>query len=68
VCALRHLALLVALSGCGEGAKELLDTAQLEELQNNRTHARELYQEIADRYPGTAEAKTAAERLRALAP
>ena len=57
---------LVALLGCGSGAKELLDTARLEEVQNNPTHARELYQELMRRYPDTPEARTADERLRAL--
>jgi TolA-binding protein len=66
----RHLpcaALLAAvLLGCGSGAKELLDTAQLEETQRNVPHARELYQAVVSRYPHTPEAATAAERLRAL--
>lgn len=62
------LAGLVSLApGCGGGAGELLDTAQFEEVQNNPGHARELYEEIVRRYPGTEEARTAAERLRALA-
>lgn len=57
---------LVALAGCGSGADELLDTARLEETQQNRPHARELYQEILRKYPGTPQAKTAEERLQAL--
>jgi len=56
------------LAGCGGGARELLDTARLEEVQNNPTHARELYEELVRRYPETPEARTAGERLRALAP
>jgi len=59
------LAALVLVAACGGGAKELLDTAQLEELQHNPTHARELYREIVAKHPGTPEAATAAERLRA---
>ena len=58
--------LLTVLGGCGGGAKELLDTARLEEVQNNPTHARELYQEVVRRYPGTPEAQTAEDRLKAL--
>jgi TolA-binding protein len=59
--------LLVALAGCGgDGAADLLETARLEEVQNNPAHARQLYQQIVDQYPGTPQASTAAERLRAL--
>jgi TolA-binding protein len=58
--------LAAVLLGCGSGAKELLDTAQLEETQRNIPHARELYQAVVSRYPHTPEAATAAERLRAL--
>jgi len=65
-----HLAaaavLAAALLGCGSGAKELLDTAQLEETQRNVPHAREVYQAIVSRYPNTPEAAIAAERLKAL--
>jgi TolA-binding protein len=56
----------LVLSACGSGAPEMLDTAQFEELQRNTTHARELYGTIVAKYPGTTEAATAAERLRAL--
>lgn len=61
------LLLAAALVGCGGGAAELLDTAKLEEQQNNRPHARELYQAVLERYPGTPEAKIAVERLAELA-
>ena len=57
---------VVALLGCGSGPKELLDTARFEEVQNNPTHARELYEELMRRYPDTPEARTAGERVRAL--
>jgi TolA-binding protein len=57
---------LVAVLACGGGAKELLDTAQFEELQRNTTHARELYQEILRKHPHSPEAATAKERLAAL--
>jgi hypothetical protein len=60
------IVLAAALQGCGGGAQELLDTAQLEETQRNVPHARELYGEIVRRYPGTPEAAKAAERLKAL--
>jgi TolA-binding protein len=60
-------ALLAAtLLGCGSGAKELLDTAQLEETQHNVPHARELYEALVKRYPDTPEATIAAKRLEAL--
>ena len=62
------LALAFCLAGCGGGAEQLLETAKLEELQRNPTHARELYQEIVRRYPDSAEARIAQERLRALTP
>jgi TolA-binding protein len=55
-----------ALIGCGGGAKDLLDTAQLEETQRNLPHARELYQEVLRRYPNSPEAAAAAARLQAL--
>ena len=54
------------LLGCGGGARELPDTAQLEETQRNLPHARELYQEVLRRYPNSPEAATAAARLQAL--
>jgi TolA-binding protein len=58
--------LLAGFLGCGGSAKDLLDTAQLEETQHNVPHARELYQEVLRRYPNSAEAATAAARLQAL--
>jgi TolA-binding protein len=59
------LILISALvSGCsGDKAKELLDTAMLEEKQHNPDHARQLYQEIIQKYPGSAQAKDAQKRL-----
>jgi len=60
--------LALALAGCGgPAADELLDTAQLEELQHNPTHARALYEEVIRRHPGTPQAERAAARVRALA-
>jgi outer membrane protein assembly factor BamD (BamD/ComL family) len=62
---------LVALTGLmwacsADKGKELFETAQFEEKQNNREHARQLYQEIVTKYPGSPLAKQAAERLAAL--
>jgi TolA-binding protein len=54
-------------SGCSsDKSKELLDIAQFEEKQNNREHAEKLYAEITAKYPNTAAAKQAKERLAAL--
>ena len=53
--------------GCTDNkAKELFETAQLEELQNNPGHARQLYSEIITTYPETEYAKNARERMSAL--
>ena len=60
------LALAGLLVGCGGDAQSLLETAQLEEVQNNPAHARELYEQIVRDHPGTPAAATAAERLQAL--
>jgi TolA-binding protein len=55
---------MLALSGCnGSQADELLDTAQFEEKQNNREHARQLYENILRDYPGSEAARKAQERL-----
>ena len=59
--------LLAALGGCaGDKGKELFDTAQFEEKQNNREHAKQLYQEVVTKYPDSPVAKQAQERLAAL--
>ena len=56
------------LGGCsGDKGKELFETAQFEEKQNNREYARQLYQEILTKYPKSPLAKQAEERLAALA-
>ena len=69
----KTLLIVIALSGLlyatgcgGSGAKELLDTATLEEKQNNPEHALKIYQEILEKYPDSKEAKTADERIKAL--
>ncbi len=53
-----------AFSGCsGNKAAELFDTAKFEELQNNKEHAIQLYEEIVRKYPESDSAKKAAKRL-----
>ncbi|MFO0753360.1 MAG: hypothetical protein U0411_08560 [Thermodesulfovibrionales bacterium] len=52
------------LSGCsGDKAAELYDTAKFEELQNNREHAVQLYEEIVKNYPQSDYAQKAGQRL-----
>ncbi|MBI5196001.1 MAG: hypothetical protein HZA10_06735 [Nitrospirae bacterium] len=54
----------IALSGCaGEKAAELLDTAKFEEVQNNKKHAIQLYEEIVKNYPDSEQAHIAKDRL-----
>ena len=56
--------LSLLLTGCsGDKAKELLETADLEERQMNVPHAKQLYEEVIRLYPSSPEAKTARERL-----
>jgi len=56
-----------SLAGCSGGkAKDLFDTAQLEELQNNTEHARSLYEEIIQKYPDSEFSQKAEQRLSAL--
>ncbi|MFM8550785.1 MAG: hypothetical protein ACKOCD_00460 [Nitrospiraceae bacterium] len=60
---------LLAFAGCGgDRAQELFETAQFEERQNNRDHARQLYEEILREYPASEAARNAQDRLRALTP
>lgn len=57
----------VSVSGCsGDQAKTLMDTALLEEKQHNPDHARQLYQEIIQKYPDSPFAKDAQKRLTGL--
>lgn len=57
----------LTIAGCsGDRAKEVFDTAQLEELQKNYDHAAELYQEIVAKYPESNYAAKARERLNGL--
>jgi TolA-binding protein len=55
--------LLLLLVGCGDKAKDLFDTAQLEEKQNNRPHATKLYRQIVEEYPDSPYASQAESRL-----
>lgn len=59
---------LIVLTACnsGGGGAQQLETAQFEEKQNNREHAVKLYEEVVSKYPGSANAKIAQERLDAL--
>lgn len=61
------ITLTVMFSACsGQKAEEIYETAQFEELQKNTVHAKQLYQEIMEKYPGTEYAVKASERLKAL--
>jgi outer membrane protein assembly factor BamD (BamD/ComL family) len=55
--------LVLLLVGCGDNAKDLYDTAQLEEKQNNRPHAIKLYRQIVEEYPDSPYANQAKTRL-----
>ena len=57
-------AMALALWACsGQNASELYDTAKFEELQNNREHAIQLYEQIIVRYPSSEFALKAKERI-----
>jgi len=57
----------LSIGGCsGNDAKELFETAQLEELQNNPDHAIKLYREIIGKDPESEYAGRARKRLDAL--
>ena len=59
--------LLSSLSACGgDQADQWLETAQLEERQNNVAHAKQLYEDIIRLHPDSQAAKTARTRLDAL--
>jgi outer membrane protein assembly factor BamD (BamD/ComL family) len=55
--------LLLLLAGCGDKAKDLYATAQLEEKQNNRPHATKLYPQIVEEHPDSPYANPAKTRL-----
>ncbi|MEW6601681.1 MAG: hypothetical protein AB1499_11990 [Nitrospirota bacterium] len=54
---------LLMFACSGDRAEELFKTAQFEELQNNREHARQLYQEILKKFPESEYAGKARDRL-----
>ena len=55
---------LLFVAACsGSGAKDLYETAQFEELQNNHKHALQLYKEIVRDYPGSEFANKSGERI-----
>ena len=55
--------LLLLLFGCADKAKDLYDTAQLEEKQFNKPHAMKLYRQIVEQYPDSPYANQAKTRL-----
>jgi outer membrane protein assembly factor BamD (BamD/ComL family) len=68
---LRWVTILMLMTGlmmtaCSDGARDIFDTAELEELQNSPERALILYQEIVDKYPSSPLAKKAKERIKAL--
>ena len=57
----------LALVACGgDKAKELFETAEFEERQQNVPHAKQLYEELVRLYPESQQAETAKKRLAAL--
>jgi outer membrane protein assembly factor BamD (BamD/ComL family) len=57
------ICLFLLLVGCGDNAKDLFDTAQLEEKQNNRPHATKLYRQLVEEHPDSPYANQAKTRL-----
>ncbi len=54
----------LAVSACtGNQAEDLFKTAEFEELQNNRDHAKKLYEDILKRYPQSGYAQKAEAKL-----
>ena len=60
------LMLTLPLAGCGDGAEEMFETAQFEEVQKNQEHARKLYNRILRDHPDSPFAARARERLAAM--
>lgn len=59
-------ALALVLTGCpGNAAQEMLETAQLEEVQDNLENARKIYRTIVEQYPDSPQAVEARARLEA---
>lgn len=59
------LLLLAILAACGEDPRQLFETAQFEEQQQNRAHAQELYEQIIRQHPESEYAGKARQRLEA---
>lgn len=57
------LSSVLGLAGCGDGAEELYETAQFEELQNNKAHARKLYERIIRDHADSRYADRARQRI-----
>lgn len=58
------IAVFFIVTGCSEQkAKEIFDTAELEELQNSTDHAAALYEEIIRKYPDSSYAGKSRQRL-----
>ncbi|HEX5550020.1 MAG TPA: hypothetical protein VFX36_04275 [Nitrospira sp.] len=56
--------LFLLITACsGDKARELLETAELEERQMNLPHAKQLYEDVIRLYPTSKEADTARARL-----
>ena len=56
--------LFLLITACsGDKAKELLETAELEERQMNLLHAKQLYEDVIRLSPASKEADTARARL-----
>jgi TolA-binding protein len=54
----------MALTACsGDKAKELFETAELEERQHNIAHAKQLYEDLIRLYPSSPQAEIAQARL-----
>jgi hypothetical protein len=66
-CPLIVILLGLAFTSCtGDKAKEILETAELEERQMNVPHAKQLYEDVIRLYPSSKEAEVARARLAAL--
>jgi TolA-binding protein len=57
---------MLLLSCSGDKAKELLETAELEDRQNNVVHAKQLYEDLVRLYPSSPQAEFARARLETL--
>ena len=57
----------LSVAGCsGDNGKQIYETAQFEEKQNNREHAQKLYEDVIAQYSDGDFAKQARDRLAAL--